>query len=487
MGFYRRCDGLNTVQRRISVIMTKRKPIRRGAFGRGLAVSLAGARAGGALAFDGALRRLRGDDGDGAEVLAREAQRFATRLGELKGTYVKIGQMLALLGEHFLPPEVTRALHGLAAGTEPLAWSDIEPVVADALGSRMQELDIEPQAIAAASLAQVHRARVKKTGQILALKVQYPDLRDVIDDDFDAAIRMLRLTRWLPAGREVDRWLETMRTELHREVDYPRELAMAGRFSKALADLEHCTIAGMQPLIPNYHRRWCADNVLAMDFVEGLPVTNVAVLALPQAVRNDLGRTMLDLFFKEVFDWSLMQADPNFGNYLIAEDGLSLTLLDFGSVMTLAPAFRQALADAIVAALAQNQAALVDALIRLGCLRKNSGAQARETFVQFIEHVIEPLQPPARLPKAYLNADGDYQWGASQLMTRAGKRAAGSATSRQFTLPSEDFALLVRKLTGVFTFIAVLDAQFNGWPLLAPYLNRQNTGAEDLVGATNDG
>ncbi len=466
--------------------MTKRPPIRRGAFGRGLALSLAGVRAGGALAVDGALRRLRGDDGEGSVVLAREAQRFATRLGELKGSYVKVGQMLALLGEHFLPPEVTQALRGLAANTQPLDWSDIEPVIAEALGSRMIELDIEPEAIAAASLAQVHCARVKKTGQIIALKVQYPDLRDMIDDDFDAAIRMLKLTRWLPAGREVDRWLETMRIELHREVDYPRELEMASRFSEVLADTDRCKVAGMQPLIPTYHRRWCVDNVLAMDFVAGLPITDPAVSALPQAVRNDLGRAMLDLFFKEVFSWGLMQTDPNFGNYLIAEDGLSLTLLDFGSVMVLEPAFRQALADAMIAGLAQDHVALLDALIRLGCLRQHSGAEARDTFVKFIEHIMEPLQPPQRLPSDYLNAEGEYLWGASRLMARAGKRAAGSAASRQFVLPSEEFALIVRKLTGVFTFITVLDAQFNAWPLLQPYLNQHKAATRRSVGAIGD-
>lgn len=466
--------------------MTKRKPILRGAFGRGLAISLAGARAGGALAVDGALRRLRGDEGDGSAALAREAERFAQRLGELKGTYVKVGQMLALLGEHFLPPPVTQALHGLASGTQPLDWEDIEPVIAAALGRRMQELDIEPRAMAAASLAQVHRARVKKTGDSIVLKVQYPDLREVIDDDFDAVIRMLKLTRWLPAGREVDQWLETMRTELHMEVDYPRELAMAERFAASLSDTLGDPVAGVVPRIPAYHRRWCADNVLAMECVSGLAVNAPEVAALPQAQRNDLGRSILDLFFKEVFEWGLMQVDPNFGNYLIAADGKDLTLLDFGSVMVLEPPFRRALADAIVAGLNGQQQPLVDALTRLGCLRDNSSDQARETFAKFVEHVIEPLRPPNTLPAEYLNADGEYRWGASLLMARAGKRAAGSAASRHFALPSEAFALIVRKLTGVFTFIAVLDAEFNAWPLLAPYLAHHEGLARQPEGSTDD-
>ena len=81
--------------------------MKRGAFGRGLAVSVAGLRAGGAFAIDGALQRLRGDGGGDSPFMKREAKRFVAELGRLKGTYVKIGQMLALLGEHFLPPVLT--------------------------------------------------------------------------------------------------------------------------------------------------------------------------------------------------------------------------------------------------------------------------------------------------------------------------------------------------------------------------------------------
>ena len=93
--------------------MPREKSIRRGGLARGLRLSLAGARAGGAFAVDGALKKLRGDTPDDDALLSREARRFARQLGELKGSYVKIGQLLALLGEHFLPAPLTRALHEL--------------------------------------------------------------------------------------------------------------------------------------------------------------------------------------------------------------------------------------------------------------------------------------------------------------------------------------------------------------------------------------
>jgi len=455
--------------------MSKRKPIRRGAFARGLSVSLAGARAGGAFAVDRALRKLRGEDAGNEERLAREADRFAHSLGELKGSYVKIGQLFALLGEHFLPPALTAALHRLESQTEPLDWVHMEPVLAQGLGPRWAELDIDRSALAAASLAQVHRGSIRSSGQDIVLKVQYPELTEVLDEDFDAVVGMLRIARWIPAGRDFDCWLETMREQLHLETDYPRERAMARRMAGLLADPE--TRARLpQVHIPAYYPDYCSDTVLAMDYVLGNRVTSAKVAGLPQRVRDDLGRAMLKLFFTEVFEWGLMQTDPNFGNYLIDDRGSRLSLLDFGSVLELEPAVRLALVDTIVAGHRGDDDLLIDALTRLGCLRADSTDYARETFRGFVRHLLEPLRHPDQLPSEYLNSAGQYSWARSDLLARVGRKAAGSAASRHFTMPSGEFALIARKLTGVFTFIAVLGAEFNAWDIVEDYIDAQEAG-----------
>ena len=93
-------------------------------------------------------------------------------------------------------------------------------------------------------------------------------------------------------------------------------------------------------------------------------------------------------------------------------------------------------------------------------------------FADFCLHLLEPLRPPEHLPQEYLNERGEYCWASSRLMKRAGKQAAASVASRHFTPPSRDFALIARKLTGVFTFIAVLDAQFNANELVHRYIDK---------------
>lgn len=451
--------------------MSKRNPIRRGAFGRGLAMSLAGARAGGAFALDGALKALRGERAGDEERLRREAERFAQRLGELKGSYVKIGQIFALLGEHFLPAPLTTALHKLESDTESLAWADIAPVISGALGRRVRDLAIEPEALAAASLAQVHRATIKSTGETVVVKAQYPDLADMVDEDFDVVVRMLRLSRWIPASRDFDSWLAAMRQQLHLEIDYQRERRMAERLKSALAANPRTAELPCEVHVPTYHDRYCADGVLTLDYVSGYRAGSPQVTGLPQAARNALGRTMLDLFFLEVFDIGLMQVDPNFGNFLIDEQGQRLSLLDFGSVLELSDSLRSALADTIVGGHQGDDSRLLAGLVGLGCLREDSSDYARDTFRRFIQHLLEPLAEPDQLPAEFLNADGEYCWAKSGLIGRTGRQVASSVTSRHFAMPSGDFALIARKLTGVFTFISVLGAEFNGWDVVEPYID----------------
>ncbi len=450
--------------------MLRDKSIRRGGLVRGLRLSLAGARAGGAFAVDGALKKIRGDVPDKDAMLSREARRFASQLGELKGSYVKIGQLLALLGEHFLPAPLTNALHDLEAQTQPIAWAKMQSVFRSGLGAQYSELEIDSEALAAASLAQVHRARIVSTGEQVVVKGQYPDLVQLLDNDFNTVVKMLRLARWIPGSRDFDSWLATLHGQLLVEVDYPREQRMAQSMRDALSQHPQLRSAPVTIRVPKFWPELCQTEILTMEYAEGHHAASAEVAALPQATRDQLGRVMLQLFFAEVFDLGLMQTDPNFGNYLINTAGTEITLLDFGSVFELDRAVRAALCDTIVAGLINDEARLEKALVQLGCLTFDAGDSARATFKAFIGNLLEPLRPFETLPPEFLNAEGHYCWGRSGLVNRAGLKVAQSLTNREFAIPSGDFAMVVRKLTGVFTFIAVLNAEFNGHDIVRPYL-----------------
>jgi predicted unusual protein kinase regulating ubiquinone biosynthesis (AarF/ABC1/UbiB family) len=452
--------------------------LKRRAISRSFSVSLAGLRAGGALAVDSAMQKLKGrkPGDDDSEFARREAQRFVRELGKLKGTYVKIGQMMALFGEHFLPPVLAEAMHDLGDNTEPMDWESVEPVLRESLGDRYAELDIEHQALAAASLAQVHVATVRATGEQICLKVQYPGLADVIDSDFDAVVRMLVLARWLPAGRDLDDWLQSMRAHLHNEIDYAREASLTERMGELVKGV---SVSAVSYRVPRIYSRYCSDVVLALEYMRGLSVTAEPVAALSLERRNALAVGMLELFFYELYDWGCLQSDPNFGNYLLALDDRrnkhaqdELVLLDFGSILDCSDDFLYHLRNIIDAGLRQDIGLLGDSLVGLGCLREGAGEEARRLFADFCLHLLEPLRPPEQIPADYLNADGQYRWAGSRLMHRAGKRGAQSATSRHFTPPTREFALIARKLTGVFTFITMLEAEFNAYEMVAAHIAR---------------
>ncbi len=453
--------------------------IQRGGIARSFGISLAGARAGGALAIDGLLQKLKpGEDKTPTAFARREARHFVAELGKLKGTYVKIGQMFALLGEHFLPRVLTEALHELESHTQALPWSVIRPVLQASLGDRFSELRIEKHAIAAASLAQVHRATIISSGEQICLKIQYPGVAEVIDADFDMVVRMLLLARWIKNGRELDDWLQAMRVQLHHEIDYLREARMTDRMAAHVLQLNATLPAGGTSYhVPTRYPRYCTQDILALEYIDGHLVTQAEVAGLSQARRNALGKNMLELFFCELYQWGLLQTDPNFGNYLIrlgnsGGDNDELVLLDFGSVLDCQRDFLHHLGNTILAGQENDRVLLLESLIGLGCLQEHSAAQAKDSFSDFCLHLLEPLRPPENLPTQYLNDKGEYCWGKSQLLRRAGKNAANSAVSRQFALPSREFAMIARKLTGVFTFIAVLNAEFNAHDLVHRYIAR---------------
>lgn len=278
----------------------RRLATRKSSLERSLNVSLAGARAGTGVALGSLKRRLgiAGEQDTESAVLRREADNFAAELGRLKGSYVKIGQLMAQFGEHFLPPELSEALHSLGSSTEALQWADIEPQIKQSLGvARFSELSIHPEAIAAASLAQVHEAELQEqTG--LVLKVLYPGLRQSIDSDFDAVIRMLKLGRWLAINKELDHWTNNLRIQLQQETDYRREATVTKKVGQLAADL--CEQSpGLQQgslLVPKVIDRYCRGEVLALEKMRGYAINSDKVQGLSQRRRNQLGKCSWSFF-----------------------------------------------------------------------------------------------------------------------------------------------------------------------------------------------
>jgi len=264
------------------------------------------------------------------KAMTEQANYLVSEIGKLKGSIVKIGQMMALYGEHFLPEEITQALNTLNNQTVALAWPAIKEHLQEQLGDKLHELTIDHEPIGTASLAQVHRATRKSDGLELVLKIQYPGVAEAIDSDMSLFKNMLKLTRMVPQTREFDQWFEEVREMMHREVSYDIESATTRRFAERL---KH----DPRYVVPHIIDDYCTDKILCMTFERGVPINSPVMLSLPQERRNLLGEASLEIAVREIFEWGEMQTDPNFGNYLVRlgnGDDIKdkIVLLDFGAI-----------------------------------------------------------------------------------------------------------------------------------------------------------
>ena len=402
-----------------------------------------------------------------SRILSRQAQYLADELGQLKGSVVKIGQMIALYGENLLPAEITQALRTLEEKTVALEWPLIESTLQSELGERFQDFVIEQTPIGAASLAQVHRAVHQASGDQVCLKVQYPGVAQSIDSDFDSVVKLLKLSRLLKTDQPLDEWLDEIRQLLHYEVDYQREAEMTRRFRARLLNDPIFTV-------PEVYDDYCTPRLLVTSYESGVAVSHETVAAIAQAQRNCLACAFLQLFLREVFEWGELQTDPNFGNYRIrlADNGhAEIALLDFGSVLPYRDDFLQAVKAMVLGAYLRDEKRIREGAIALGIMRPEYPENVHEDFAELCYLLLEPFTDQRKLSPDLQNANGEYRWAHSQLPKRAAKHAARSAISKYFAIPPREFAFLSRKLLGVYSFIATLDAEFNPGDMLDQYLD----------------
>jgi predicted unusual protein kinase regulating ubiquinone biosynthesis (AarF/ABC1/UbiB family) len=390
-------------------------------------------------------------------------------LGKMKGSVVKVGQILATYGEYMLPPDVTEALHRLEDSTPALAWPVIKATLESELSADLlADLEIDEKAFAAASLAQVHRAVRRSDGVELCVKVQYPGVDKTIDADLNAVITMLKLSSMLDSTLNLEGWLSEMRALLHREVDYDHEREQLELAAKSVAH-----IAVLK--VPKVYSDYCTKRVLVMSWETGHNLASDAVAVLSQERRNRLSRALLDLFLREVFDWNRMQTDPNFGNYLLQIDEQGeqdrLVLLDFGAVRAAPDHFVTHFREMISAAWFRDTDRFIEEALELRFIEAHFPADLKQSIAEVGLDLIEPLQPDLSsvAPEA-LSENGDYLWRGSQLPKRIAKRALGASLSKHFAVPPTEFMFVIRKLMGVYTLISAMDGQFRSDDLLAPYV-----------------
>ena len=427
---------------------------------RNLALAKLGMGAGAKIALHSISNIFRGEisrsDAD-RRFYAQQAQVLADELGQLKGSVMKAGQMLSLYAQYFLPEEAVEVLSTLQDSSTPVAWSFIAPQLRQALGSEaLRELEIDERPIAAASLGQAHRARRRRDGLDLVVKIQYPGVADAIDSDIRTLSRLIVASRLTPKNFDLRPIFAEVREMLLRECDYVQERRWTEQFAGRLADDPRY---GVPRVLPEYS----AATVLTTTYESGVSVQDVRVQSLPQARRDALGLAFAELFLREFFEWRTVQTDPHFGNYRVRLDDEGrdrLVLLDFGATRAFEPQFVRDYALIVRGAQLQDAATVGRGARSIGLIEPEFPAAALQDFTDLCACIVEPFDP-GRAPPALLTADGRYRFGASDLPMRVSQTAARNALSLSFRVPPREIVFLHRRLAGVFIALATLKAELD--------------------------
>lgn len=283
-------------------------------------------------------------DEDDPGLVTGEPEQLADDLEALGPTFIKLGQLLSTRSD-LLPPPYLDALSRLQDRVEPFSFAQVEEIVSSELGVRLSKgfSDFDSEPLAAASLGQVHRATLRD-GRQVAVKVQRPDIRQIILDDLDAFEEMaILLDRHTEMGRRIkfQGVVEEFRRTLLRELDYRREALNLVTLGKNLQEYSRI-------LVPQPIDDYSTSRVLTMDYVAGTKITDLSPLAQididGKALAEDLSRAYLDQILVDGF----FHADPHPGNLLITPDG-RLALLDLGMVARIDPRRQEQLLKLVLA------------------------------------------------------------------------------------------------------------------------------------------
>lgn len=265
---------------------------------------------------------------DAKEELKNEAHlraglKILGSMGYLRGAIAKVGQALACYPD-IVPRQMVEVLESLHFEAPPMHYALVREHIHNELGADPEELfaEFEETAFAAASLGQVHRAKLHD-GRQVAVKVQYPNIARTIQSDL-ANMKLLakpmRLSVEWPFLLDV---IEDIESTLVLETDYVHEAKMAEKVRRTLADLDDV-------LIPEVHRELSTARVLTLELVSGIHLTEFRKRRPSQEERNRRCEQILRAMYR-LWGGRLLSSDPNPGNFLLLDDG-RLGLIDFGAV-----------------------------------------------------------------------------------------------------------------------------------------------------------
>lgn len=353
------------------------------------------------------------------------------------------------LDSKLLPPAINAVLSRVQDSADYMPASQRDRVLSSSIGDHWRDLfsSFDDIPIAAASIGQVHRATLASTGQEVAVKIQYPGVRNSIDSDLNNLSLLLTASRLLPKGLYLDKTIANARVELGWECDYIREAECGKRFAGLVQDEKDIFT------VPRVIDEASGPEVLTAELMKGTAVTKVKDLT--QEERDWIGTQILRLCLRELMEWQFMQTDPNWTNFLYNRSSgqRKLELLDFGASREFPAKFITPYVKLLMAASKRDRESCKTLSIELGYLTGQESGAMLTAHVDSILTLAEPFMEDAQL-----GGDGSYDF-RDQTITDRVREKIGVMVRERLAPPPEETYSLHRKLSGAFLLCAKLGSR----------------------------
>jgi predicted unusual protein kinase regulating ubiquinone biosynthesis (AarF/ABC1/UbiB family) len=412
---------------------------RLGTFGR-----LVGGVAGGMVA-EGARRLASGEGINPRDLILTpgNVQRMTDRLSHLRGAAMKMGQMISLDAGDFLPEELSKILATLRDQANFMPTRQLDQVLRAEWGLdwRKQFRWFNPRPIAAASIGQVHKA-LTRDGEELAIKVQYPGVARSIDSDVDNVMTLLKLAGFAPPELEMDKLMAAAKQQLHEEADYQREGRQMALYRERLADTPGF-------VVPRLHEGLTRGAILAMSFEEGVSIEELG--SEPPERRDAVFANLIRLVARELFEFGMMQTDPNFANFRYRRETGEIVLLDFGACRPVDPAVANGYRRMLEAGLVGNAEEVLRATIEAGFMLPIVAEKHPERVNRMIDIVINEMR-----------ADAPFDFGDRAFIPLLREEGWAIAQDKDtWAFPPIETLFVQRKVSGTALLGARLKAKVN--------------------------
>ena len=304
-------------------------------------------------------------------------------LKNLRGAAMKFGQLMSMDESIILSPDLAAVFAQLRSSGYSMTPSQLKKILNQNWGDgwlrNFKHFEVRP--FAAASIGQVHKATLK-SGEIVAIKVQFPGVRQSIDNDLSSLKFIMKTSGMLPAKFPLDYYITQCGDLLKRETDYELEAVNITRFSEFLRSNDKLNV-------PKVYNQLSTQETLTMSFFEGRELSSK--MAYDQSSINEISLSLLELLLNEIFTFKLVQTDPNLANFLLSEGDNSLCILDFGACCQVSEATHELYKDLLNVALTLDANKIKSFLEDKNFIPKDASSEGTKFFDRIISIAINEI------------------------------------------------------------------------------------------------